>query len=109
MIYSCVIIHYIIHGRKHFCDYCLHAFNAEEVLKRHIKDCFKINGEQRIIFPRKGEYVKFKNLERKIKSSFMIYKDFESILVPEYNGMQIQTSLILTNINNMLLAVVVIN
>ena len=39
----------------------------------------------------------------------MIYKDFESILVPEYNGMQIQTSLILTNINNMLLAVVVIN
>ena len=28
----------------------------------------------------------FKNYERKIKSPFMIYADFESILVPEDNG-----------------------
>ena len=34
-----MIIHYIIHGRKHFCRYRLHAFIKEEVLKRHIKDC----------------------------------------------------------------------
>ena len=38
--------------------------------------------------PKKGEYVKFKNCERKIKSSFIIYADFESILVPEHNGKQ---------------------
>ena len=38
--------------------------------------------------PKKGEYVKFKNYERKIKSSFMIYADFESILVPENNEKQ---------------------
>ena len=31
---------------------------------------------------------KFKNSERKIKSPFMIYEDFESILVPEDNGKQ---------------------
>ena len=37
---------------------------------------------------KKGEYVKFKNFERKIKSPFMIYEDFESILVPEDNGKQ---------------------
>ena len=30
--------------------------------------------------PKKGEYVKFKNNERKIKSPFIIYEDFESIL-----------------------------
>ena len=36
----------------------------------------------------KGEYDKFKNFERKIKSLFMIYVDFESILVPEDNGKQ---------------------
>ena len=36
----------------------------------------------------KGEYVKFKNCEQKIKSTFMIYADFESILVPEDNGKQ---------------------
>ena len=35
-----------------------------------------------------GKYVKFKNKERKTKSPFMIYADFESILVPEYNGKQ---------------------
>ena len=55
-------------GRKHFCCYCLHAFITEEVLKRHIKDCFKINYKQRIIMPKKVEYVKFKNFERKIKT-----------------------------------------
>ena len=38
--------------------------------------------------PKKGEYVKFKTFERKIKSPFMIYADFESILVPEDNGKQ---------------------
>ena len=51
-------------GRKHFYRYCLHAFIAEEILKHHIKDCFKINGKQMIKMPKKGEYVKFKNFER---------------------------------------------
>ena len=38
--------------------------------------------------PAKSEYFKFKNFERKIKSPFMIYADFESILVPKDNGKQ---------------------
>ena len=38
--------------------------------------------------PKKGEFVKFKNFERKIKSLFIIYADFGSILVPEDNGKQ---------------------
>ena len=66
--------------------YCLHAFITEEILKRHIKDCFKINEKHTIKMPKKSEYVKFKNFERKVKSPFMIYADFESILVPEDNG-----------------------
>ena len=37
---------------------------------------------------KKGEYVKFRNYERKIKSPFIIYADFESILVPEDDGKQ---------------------
>ena len=32
---------------------------------------------------KKGEYVRFKINERKLKSPFMTYADFESILVPE--------------------------
>ena len=35
--------------------------------------------------PKKGEYIKFKDFERKIKSPFMIYAGFESIIVPEDN------------------------
>ena len=49
--------------RKHFCRYCLHASTTEEILKRHIKDCFNINGKQRVMMSKKGEYVKFKNLK----------------------------------------------
>ena len=36
--------------------------------------------------PKKGEYVKFKNYEGKIKLPFIIYADFQGILVPENNG-----------------------
>ena len=80
--------HTLHHGRKHFYHYCLQAFSSEGILKSYIKDCFKINGKQTIKMPKKGEYIKFKNCERKIKSPFMIYTDFESILVPEDNGKQ---------------------
>ena len=73
-------------GRKHFCCYCLQAFSTEEIFRRHFKDCANIHDKQRIIIPKKSEYFKFKNYERKIKSPFMIYKDFESILVLKDNG-----------------------
>ena len=59
--------------------------------------------------PKKGEYIKFKNFGRKIKSPFMIYADFESILVTEDNGSKIKMSLILANIKNLLAVVMVIN
>ena len=38
-----------------------------------------------IKMPKKCEYIRFKSYERKIKPPFMIYADFESILVPEDN------------------------
>ena len=47
--------HSLHHGRKLFCLYCLHAFITEEILKHHIKDCFKINGKQTIKMPKKDE------------------------------------------------------
>ena len=77
----------LLHGRKHFCC-CLQAFSTDEILESHIKDCFKINGKQRIIMLKKGKYVRFKNYEGKIKSPFMICVDFESILVLEDNRKQ---------------------
>ena len=81
--------HSLHHGRKHFFRCCLHAFITEENLNRHIRDCFNlINGKQGNKMPKKSEYVKFKNFQRKIKSPLVIYADFEIILVPENNGKQ---------------------
>ena len=60
--------HSLYRGRKHFCPYCLDAVITEETLIGHIKDCFKINGKKTIKIPKKGEYVKFKNLKAKYHS-----------------------------------------
>ena len=54
---SCMIIHYIV--KENIFDVIVYT------LSLHIKDCFKINGKQRIIMPKKGEYVKFRNFKRK--------------------------------------------
>ena len=80
--------HTLYHGRKHFCRYCLQAFRTAAKLKCHIKDYFKINYHLLTIkyMPRKGKFINFKNFGRKIKLLFMIYADFESILIPENNG-----------------------
>ena len=61
--------HTLHRRKKNFC--CLQACSTEGISKRHIKDCFKINDNQRIVMPKKDEYVKFKNYERKIKSLFI--------------------------------------
>ena len=81
-----MIVHYIM--EKNIFTVFLQAFSTEEMLKRHVKDCFKTDGKQKIIMSKNGEYVELKYHERKIKSAFMIYTDFESSLVPEDNGKQ---------------------
>ena len=55
--------HTLHHRKKHFYCYCLQAFSTEEILKCHVEDCFKIDGKQKIIVPKKSEYDKFKNYE----------------------------------------------
>ena len=76
--------HTLHRGRKHFCRYCLQGFRIAEKLKCHTKD--EINGKQTIKMPKKVEYIKFINFERKVKSPFITYADFESTLVPENKG-----------------------
>ena len=45
-----------------------------------------INTKHNIKMLKNGGSTRLKNYERKIKSLFMIYADFESILVPQDNG-----------------------
>ena len=44
------------------------------------------NSKRTIKMPKMGGYIKFKNFERKIKSSFMIIGDFQKL--PKDNGKQ---------------------
>ena len=69
----------------------------EEKGKRHCPyHTFQLNSCVIILYtvektmPEKSEHVKFKNYERKLKSPFIIYAEFESILVSKDNGKQIQ-------------------
>ena len=48
MFFSCMIIILLYHGRNCFCRYFLQAFNTEKISKRNVKECFNINGKQRI-------------------------------------------------------------
>ena len=46
-----MIIHYVVE-KRHFCCYCLQAFNTEKTTKFHVKNCFITNGKQMIKMPR---------------------------------------------------------
>ena len=108
-IHSCMSTHYMVQENI-FVVIVYSVLEQQKQLTCHIKGCFKTNGKERVKLPKKGEYVRVKNYERKVKSLFMLYVDFESILVPEDNGKQnLYTSLIQTNIKKMLLAVMAMN
>ena len=76
--------------------------------KSHVKNSFKRNGKQMIKMPKIGKYVRCKRYEGKMKSLFMIFTDFESILVPEIIESEIQINVTEANIKTRLLAIMVI-
>ena len=45
---------------KTFFSLLLQAFRTADLLKSHIKDCFKINGKQDIKIHQKSKYARFK-------------------------------------------------
>ena len=80
---------YTLHlERKNFYFIVYGAFRTVEKLKCQIKDCFKVNCKQRIKMPKKRWVRYIQKLWKKKKLPFMIYADFESILVPEDNEEQ---------------------
>ena len=84
---SCMTIYYLT--KENIFVVIVYTLSLQKkILKLHIKDCFKINSKQTIQMPKKSESAKFKEFERKIELPFMVYADFESILVPEDNVKQ---------------------
>ena len=57
----------------HFRRYCLQAFRTEDILKYHIKDCFKINGKENIM-PKKFNMLNSKFMREKEKPKKSLYQ-----------------------------------
>ena len=67
-------------GRIFICDRCLNYFLSQIKLNDHTIDCESLN-KCKISFPNYNS-VKFKNFTYKEKVPFVIYADFESMLIP---------------------------
>ena len=69
--------------KKHFCLHCLHSCTSEEILEKHKEICLEVNGTQATKLLEEGTKIKFKNHRNAMPVPFVIYADFESMLVPE--------------------------
>ena len=75
LILSCMIIIYNVEENTFVAIFYKLLVKKKCIKRSYWKlDCLKINGKQRM---------KLRNYVTKIKSPFIIYQDFESILVPE--------------------------
>src|SRR6266581_4500141 len=68
--------------KKNICMNCIQNFPSKERLQDHKPNCIKINGSQAVKLPKEGSYIKFRNLKNTLDVPFVIYADFESILIP---------------------------
>ena len=100
--------HTLHRGRKHFCRYCFQVFSSEEILKSHIKDCFKNNGKQTIKMSENSEYNKFKNLGKKLNHRLWFILNLKVFKYLKTKESKILMILKLTNVKNMLLLVVMV-
>ena len=79
MLFSC--LHKTQH-KKYYCLRCLNGFNSQGSLDDHSVTCREVNGTQRTVIPKRGSKVMFKNNRRQLPAQFVIYADFESLLIP---------------------------
>ena len=66
-------------GKKYFCKRCLNPFNNQKALDKHEEYCSN-HEAVKIIMPKKGTMLRFKNYHRGEKVPFVIYADFESCI-----------------------------
>ncbi|CAL1294548.1 unnamed protein product [Larinioides sclopetarius] len=70
-------------GRCHYCYRCLHRFVKADTLEEHFKYC-NAHSPQHIKMPAAGEnIVKFVNVHYQQPLPYIIYADFESLIVKE--------------------------
>jgi hypothetical protein len=72
-------------AKAHYCLHCFHNCVSEEALAKHREVCVEVNGVQATRLPKAGSKIRFKNRRNCLPVPFVIYADFESILVPNEN------------------------
>ena len=66
---------------QHFCTNCLNGFESEGIRDEHYEYC-RSKDSVRVEMPTKNPIVKYADGQYQFKVPFVIYADFESILVP---------------------------
>ena len=66
------------HGAAYCCKKCLHAYTSQELLNAHADDCCHV---QRTKFS-KDPRCRLTNIQKQLPPPFVVYADFESILKP---------------------------
>ena len=61
----------------HCCKKCLHVYSSSKLLEKHLMDCCHVH---RFEFP-KDFRCKFTNIKKQLPAPFVVYADFESVLV----------------------------
>lgn len=67
---------------KHFCKRCLINHRSERTLIDHDAHC-QSNNSARIILPKEGSTLKFCGFHKMLKVPYIVYADFESIIVSD--------------------------
>lgn len=69
--------------KKYVCERCLHVCSSEAVLAKHMPDCEGVNGKDcvKTVVP-EGGTIKFKNHHKQMPTPYVMYGDFESLLIP---------------------------
>ena len=68
-------------GKRFVCKYCCNSFQSEKTLKEHVEYCSKQKAVK-VVMPRRGEKLFFKNFHRKMRVPFVVYADFECFTRP---------------------------
>ena len=69
--------------KKYVCRRCLQHFYKSQDLKDHGEYCQSTNTAPcKIVMPSPGAKVKFRNQKNMLKNPFVVYADFESMLIP---------------------------
>ena len=69
-------------NKRYYCRFCLHAFTSQKRLNDHGVLCQKQDAQKVILPTLENRYLQFKNYHKQDKIKFVVYADFESLLIP---------------------------